>query len=105
MGEVVVLITAGSNGEARKIARHLVDAGLAACANIVPSVRSIFRWKGEVTEEEETLLIVKSVSEAFDSLEVMVKAHHSYSEPEIIALPIQAGSASYLAWVREMTQR
>ena len=105
MGEVVVLITAGSSEEARKIGHCLVGAGLAACANIVPTVRSIFRWEGQVTEEEETLVIVKTVSESFDSLEAMVKANHSYSVPEIIALPIEAGSDSYLSWVREMTQK
>ena len=102
MGEVVVLITTGSVEEAQKIGRILVDAGLVACANIVPSVQSIFRWEGQVTEEQETLLILKSVSEAFESLEAKVKSHHSYSVPEIIALPIETGSKPYLAWVRDM---
>ena len=102
MGEVVVLITTGSVEEAQKIGRVLVDEGLVACANIVPTVQSIFRWEGQVTEEQETLLIVKSVSEAFESLEAKVKAHHSYSVPEIIALPIETGSEPYLAWVRDM---
>lgn len=104
MGEVVVLITTGSEEEARKIGRLLVNEGIVACANIVPSVRSIFRWEDQVVEEHETLLILKSVTEAFDSLEAMVKAQHSYTVPEIIAVPIQKGSAEYLAWVRDMTR-
>ena len=104
MGEVVVLITTGSEEEAQKIGRLLVEKGVAACANICPTVKSIFRWDGQVVEEQESLLIVKSVADSFESLEAMVKAHHSYSVPEIIALPIQKGSADYLAWVRKMTQ-
>lgn len=104
MAEVVILITVGSEEEAQKIGRILVDEGLVACANIVPNIRSIFRWEGKVTEERETLLILKSVSTAFESIEAMVKTHHSYSVPEIIALPIQGGSASYLKWVQEMTR-
>ena len=104
MGEVVVLITAASVEEAQKIGHILVDEGLVACANIIPAVRSIFRWEGRVTEEEEALLILKSVSEVYDSLEAKVKAHHSYSVPEIIALPIQTGSEPFLKWIREMTR-
>jgi len=104
MSEVVVLITTASEEEAQKIGRILVEDGLVACANIIPAVRSIFRWEGQVTEEQEVLLVLKSVSEAFDSLEATVKAHHSYSVPEIIALPIQTGSEPYLEWVRETTR-
>jgi periplasmic divalent cation tolerance protein len=104
MGEVVVLITTASEEEAQNIGRILVEDGLVACANIIPAVRSIFRWEGQVTEEQEVLLVLKSVSEAFDSLEATVKVHHSYSVPEIIALPIQTGSEPYMEWVRETTR-
>ena len=104
MGEVVVLITTASEAEAQKIGRVLVEEGLVACANILPGVRSIFCWEGQVTEEQEVLLVLKSVSEVFDSLEATVKAHHSYSVPEIIALPIQTGSEPYMKWVREMSR-
>lgn len=104
MGEVVVLITTASDEEAQKIARILIGEGLVACANIIPAVRSIFRWEGQVTEEQEAMLVLKSVSEAFDSLEAKVKAHHSYSVPEIIALPIQKGSEPYMEWLREMSR-
>ncbi len=104
MGEVVVLITTASDEEAKKIGRLLVEEGLVACANIIPAVRSIFRWEGQVNEEQEALLILKSVSEVFHSLAATVKAHHSYSVPEIIALPIQSGSEPYLEWLREMSR-
>lgn len=104
MGEVVVLITTASEEEAQSLGRILVQEGLVACANIIPAVRSIFRWEGQVTEEHEALLVLKSVSEIFESLEAKVKAHHSYSVPEIIALPIQSGSEAYLEWVREMSR-
>jgi periplasmic divalent cation tolerance protein len=104
MGEVVVLITTASDEEAQKIGRILVEEGLVACANIIPAVRSIFRWEVQVTEEQEALLILKSVSEVFDSLEAKVKAHHSYDVPEIIALPIQTGSEPYLAWIRDRSR-
>jgi periplasmic divalent cation tolerance protein len=104
MGEVVVLITTASDEEAQKIGRLLVEEGFVACANIIPAVRSIFRWEGQVTEEQETLLILKSVSEGFDSLAAKVKAHHSYDVPEIIALPIQTGSEPYMEWIREMSR-
>ena len=103
MGEVVVLITTSSEEEAQKLGRVLVGEGLVACANIIPAVRSIFRWEGQVTEEQEALLVLKTVSETFDSLEAKVKAHHSYDVPEIIALPIQAGSRPYMEWLREMS--
>ena len=99
----MVLITTASEEEAQKIGRILVEEGLVACANIIPAVRSIFRWEGQVTEEQEALLVLKSVSETFDSLEASVKAHHSYSVPEIIALPIQRGSEPFMEWLREMS--
>ena len=72
--------------EAQKIGRILVEEGLVACANIVPEIQSIFSWEGQVTEEREALLILKSVKESFESIEAKVKALHSYDVPEIIAL-------------------
>ena len=104
MAEIVVLITASSEEEAQNISRVLVGENLAACVNIIPKVRSIFQWEEKVTEEHECLLILKSVTDVFDSLVAKVKAHHSYSVPEVIALPILKGSADYLAWVREVIQ-
>jgi periplasmic divalent cation tolerance protein len=102
--EIIVLITTASENEAEKIARSLVDEHLAACANIVPGVRSLFFWDGKTQDERETLLICKSRLPLMSKIVQQVKALHSYSVPEIIALPIIAGSPDYLAWVRETTK-
>jgi periplasmic divalent cation tolerance protein len=103
MADIVVLITTGSQEEAKKLGHILVEEGLVACVNLVPKIQSIFSWEGKVVEEQECLLILKTVDDVFHSLEATVKAHHSYEVPEIIALPIVKGSASYLSWIREMT--
>jgi len=99
-----VLLTVGSEGEATKISRVLVEKELAACVNIITGVRSIFQWEGNVTEEQEFLLLAKTVKQNFEQLTWAVKAIHSYRVPEIIALPIQNGSEEYLTWIREMTR-
>ena len=103
MDEIVVLVTAGSEGEATSIARDLVEKRLVACVNILPGVRSIFQWEGKVTEEYEYLLVAKTVSRLFERVVTAVKSLQSYSVPEIIALPIQHGLPEYLRWVREST--
>ncbi len=98
--EIVVFVTTGSESEAKTISYKLVQDGLVACVNIIPTVQSIFQWEGRVTEEQECLLILKTTVNAFRAVEAAVKAHHSYSVPEIIALPIQMGSSEYLSWIR-----
>ena len=100
-----MLVTAGSEVEATSIARDLVEKRLVACVNILPGVRSIFQWEGKVTEECEYLLVAKTVSQAFEHVVAAVKSLHSYSVPEIIALPIQQGLPEYLHWVRESTNQ
>ena len=102
--EIVVLITAPSSGEARAIGRCLVEEKLAACANIVPRVGSIFFWQGKVRQERESLMILKTRASCFRRLEKRVKSLHSYSVPEIIALPILRGSKDYLSWIRKTTR-
>jgi len=102
--EIVVLVTAASEPEAKVIARRLVEKRLVACVNIVPTVESVFEWEGTVTEEQESLLIIKTKAEVFDLLESVIKELHRYSVPEIIALPIQAGSSDYLAWLGQMVK-
>ena len=105
MGDgIVVLITAANGEEAAAIAKTLVDEHLAACANIVPQVRSLFFWEGRTQDERETLLIVKSRLPLMDQLIARVKSIHSYTVPEIIALPIIAGSQEYLDWLQENTK-
>ncbi|GJL68447.1 MAG: divalent-cation tolerance protein CutA [Nitrospirales bacterium] len=104
MEEIVVLVTVSSEAEATSLSRILVENGLAACVNIIPGVRSIFKWDGKISEEQEFLLLAKTGRQAFDQLVTMVKANHSYAVPEIIALPIQLGSEEYLAWIQDATK-
>ena len=98
---IVVLITAASREEADRIARRLVEDRLAACATIVPQVRSLFIWEQKLSQEDEVLLLVRSRRARFAQLAAAVKRLHSYSVPEIIALPVVMGSADYLQWVSE----
>lgn len=100
---VVVLVTSSSAEEAERIGRALVEEGLAACANILPGITSIFWWDGRVNREPESLLILKTREALFPRLEERVKALHSYSVPEIIALPLVAGSPAYLSWIEAST--
>ena len=101
---IVVLVTCGSEEEALKIANSLVEERLAACVNIVSPVRSIYRWEGKICDEREWILFIKTQKQRFEDLEKKVRALHSYSVPEIIALPIIEGTSSYLSWVKEMTE-
>lgn len=103
MDEIVVLITAGTEQEGLRISRALVEKGAVACVNMIPGIRSVFRWEGKVAEEQEVLLIAKTVSSAFDRVGSIVRANHSYEVPEIISLPIQQGLPEYLSWIRETT--
>jgi periplasmic divalent cation tolerance protein len=100
---VVVLVNAASADEADAIARALVDERLVACANIVSPIRSVYRWKGEVETATEHLMIIKTRANLVAKVEARVKELHSYEVPEVIALPIIAGSKSYLDWVFEST--
>jgi len=105
MDHVVVLITAGSEVEAMKIASALVERRLVACVNVLPGIRSIFQWEGKIMEEQECLLIAKTVDKAFERVVTEVKALHSYSVPEVIALPIQDGLPEYLSWIGDVTKQ
>ena len=100
---IIVLITASKEDEAVRIARELVDSRLAACVNMVKGIRSIYRWKGKREDEEEVLMVVKTRQDLFDGLKKRVKELHSYSVPEIIALPVMEGSEEYFKWLREET--
>ena len=102
---LLVSITTNSSEEAERIAKALVQERLAACVNIVPAITSVYRWQGEVHRDSEVLLIAKSRSELFESLAARVKKLHSYEVPEIIALPIIAGSKAYLSWIDESVKR
>jgi periplasmic divalent cation tolerance protein len=96
---IVVMMTAASRDEARRIAEMLVRAQLAACVQILPEIESVYRWQGKVQREKEILLLAKTVASRFAELESKVRAMHSYETPEIIALPITATSEPYLKWL------
>ena len=96
---LVVLITAGSQEEADRIAHALVAEMLAACVNVLTGVTSVYRWEGEVQRDQEWLLVAKSTRQVLDDLVRRVQAIHSYDLPEIIALPVVGGSEAYLRWL------
>ena len=97
--KIIVLVTGGSVRECKKIARQLLDKRLIACANLIPMVNSLYRWQGKIADEKECLMILKSAREHFPALRAEVEKLHSYSVPEIIALPIIEGSPNYLEWL------
>jgi periplasmic divalent cation tolerance protein len=97
----IVLTTAGSQEEAGKIAHQLVERSLAACVNIVPQIKSVYRWQGKVEEAQEWLLVIKTTATAFGQVRQAIAELHSYELPECICLTIEDGSASYLQWVAE----
>ena len=101
---IVVLVTCGSEEEALKIAKTLVEGRLGACVNLVSPIRSIYRWEGKILDEKEWLLVIKTQKQWFEEVEEKVKSLHSYSVPEIISLPIVEGSSSYLQWIKENTK-
>lgn len=95
----LVLTTAGSEAQAVALARGLVERRLAACVNILAAACSIFRWKGEIVEEEEKILLIKIRAERFEEVRAAIRELHSYEVPEIIAVPIEDGDPDYLAWL------
>jgi periplasmic divalent cation tolerance protein len=102
---IVVLVTAPGADEAARIARAVVEERLAACGNVVPGLRSIYRWQGAVQEDAEALLVLKTTRDRFEALRARVLALHPYEVPEVIALPVEAGSAPYLDWIAKETKQ
>ena len=95
----IVLTTASSREEAKRIAKALVEERLAACVNVVHGVESIYRWQGEVEEAAEVLLLIKTNVEKIEALETAVRRLHSYEVPEFLIFEVNGGSAAYLKWL------
>ncbi len=100
-GFLVVLSTVPDRETGTRIAHALVEARLAACVNVVPGLTSIYRWEGAVHEDAELLLVIKTRRALFDALARALAAAHPYEVPEIVALPVEAGGAKYLAWLAD----
>jgi periplasmic divalent cation tolerance protein len=103
--KIVVLSTCGSPEEGQRLAHALVEKRVAACVNIIPGMRSVYRWKDVVEEEEEVLLVIKTSRALLAELRTEIERLHSYEVPEVIALPVVDGSEGYLAWLdRELAR-
>jgi periplasmic divalent cation tolerance protein len=102
--KLIVLTTAGSETEARKMAQTLVEGRLAACVNIIPRIQSVYRWEGKVEETEECLLLIKTVKAREDQVRTAIRELHTYDLPECIAIPIESGSAEYLKWLSDSVE-
>jgi len=98
---LLILTTVGNEEDAAVLARSLVEERVAACVNILGPMRSFYRWKGNLEEESERLLLIKTRTDRFVALEAAMKKLHPYEVPELVAMPITAGSAAYLGWVDE----
>src|SRR5438045_3421451 len=98
---LIVLVTARNTDEASHLADALVGSRLAACVNIVSGIESVYRWEGRVARDSETLMIIKTTDDRYTEIEQQIKALHSYTTPEVIAIRIECGSAAYLKWLGE----
>ena len=104
--KIVVLSTCASMEEAQRIARALVEKRLAACVNVIPGIRSVYRWKDAIEDEEEVLLLIKTSRALLEELREEIERLHSYEVPEVIALSVVDGSERYLAWMnRELAHK
>ncbi|MGX7824454.1 divalent-cation tolerance protein CutA [Actinokineospora sp. 24-640] len=103
MVPVVVITTTGTADAAASLGRGLVERGLAACAQIVGPIRSIYRWDGNLHDDTEYQCVLKTTDDRVDAITAYLNEHHDYDVPEVIALPVVAGSPAYLDWVTEQT--
>ncbi|MCP5140889.1 MAG: divalent-cation tolerance protein CutA [Chromatiales bacterium] len=100
---LIVYCTCPNHETARRIAALAVDAGVAACVNVLPGITSFYRWKGKLQQDEETLLLIKTRQTVYPKLEALVQQHHPYELPELVAVPITVGLPGYLAWIVQAT--
>ena len=104
--KIVVLSTCDSEESAGRLARHLVEQRLAACVNILPAARSIYRWKDKTEQADEFLLVIKSRRDLFTALRAEIEKIHTYEVPEVVALPVVDGAEAYLGWLdRELASQ
>ncbi len=96
---LVVVTTTETQADAVRLAQALVESELAACVQVLPQITSIYRWQGKIEQAREVLLLIKTTRAAYSELEAAIKQNHSYQTPEIIALPVEAGSTDYLGWL------
>ncbi len=101
--KIAILVTTSSYDEAKKLANALLEDKLIACANIIEDVRSMFTWHGSICNEDENLMILKSIAPHYSKIEKKIKKLHSYEVPEVVQLPIQQGLARYLKWIDDGT--
>jgi periplasmic divalent cation tolerance protein len=104
-GYLIIFCTTATEQEAAVLGRTLVEEGVAACANIVPQIRSIYRWKEEIWDERETLLIIKSREDLFEKIRSRIRELHSYEVPEITAVHVDKGDAAYVQWIEAVTTK
>ena len=104
-GVVVVLVTCPTSTRAVGLAETLVKQRLAACVNILPSIRSVFRWQGKIDRAKELLLLIKTTQARFPALERAIRKLHPYDVPEVLALRVAKGFAPYLEWVAESVRQ
>ena len=100
---IMIITTTETEEEAEKIAEIVVSEKLAACVQIIPSIKSVYRWQGKVEKSKEQLLFIKTKTELFEKVEKAIKENHSYEVPEIVAVPINNGSKEYFEWIENVT--
>jgi periplasmic divalent cation tolerance protein len=101
---LVVFVTTPSKDIGEQIAKTLMETQMAACVNLLPEMRSIYTWEGEVCNEAEVMMVIKTQANLFEALAESIQSLHPYEVPEIIAVPIIAGSENYLAWIEAVTR-
>ena len=105
MSHIVVFVTVGNREEASHLARVLVEERLAACVNLLPAMASTYWWRGQIEQADEVLLVMKTRQDLLEQLTARVRELHSYTVPEVIAVPIVGGNPDYLAWIDESIRR
>ena len=101
---IVVMTTTETQADGERLAHVLVEANLAACVQILPQMTSVYRWKDQIEYAKENLILIKTTRNAYPGVEAAIKGAHQYETPEIIAVPVEAGSAAYLAWLLESVE-